>query len=94
METGATPGWSRAALRWAEPAIVSVGSLFRGDGLAGGLVSTVSGVVTIVLYVGLFRAPLRQGVHDMVAGTVVVLVPRTGEGAIDSAIHRTVPPAP
>ena len=98
LETGAIPGWSRAALRWAVPAIVSLGSLVRGDGLAGGLVSTVSGVVTIVLYVGLFREPLRQGVHDKVARTVVVLVPRTGDAAIDSsstgAIRRTVPPAP
>ena len=97
LESVATPGWSRAVLRWAVPAIVSLGSRFQGDGLAGGLAAMVSGVVTIVVYIGLLKEPLRQGVHDKVAGTVVVLVPR-GEDAIDSsstgAIRRAMPPAP
>ena len=96
LESGATPGWSRAVLRWAVPAIVSLGSLFQGDGLAGGLASTVSGVATIVVYVGLLREPLRQGVHDKVAGTVVVLVRRAGDDANDGssrgAIHRAPHP--
>ena len=74
LESGATPGWSQAVLRWAVPAIVSLGSLFQGDGLVGGLAATVSGVVSIVVYVGLLKEPLRQGLHDKVAGTVVVLV--------------------
>ncbi len=98
LESGATPGLSRAVLRWAVPAIVSLGSLFQSDGLAGGLASMVSGVVTIVVYVGLLKEPLRQGVHDKVAGTVVVLVPRADEDATDGsstgAIHRAAPPAP
>ena len=75
LGSGATPGWSPAVLRWAVPAIVSLGSLIQGDGLVGGLASMLSGVVTIVVYVGLLKEPLRQGVHDKVAGTVVVLVP-------------------
>ena len=75
LESGATPGWSPAVLRWAVPSIVSLASLFQGDGGAAGLAMVISAVVTIAIYVGVLREPLRQGVHDKVAGTVVVLVP-------------------
>ena len=84
LESGSTPGWSQACLRWAVPAIVSLGARFQGNGLAGGLASMVSGVLTIVVYVGVLREPLRQGVHDKVAGTVVVRVHRPSEsGGVD-----------
>ena len=81
LESGATPAWSQAALRWAVPAIVSLMSLFEGDGLAGGLASAFSAVFTIVVYVGVLQAPLRQGLHDKVASTVVVRVSRAGADA-------------
>ena len=83
LESGATPGWSPAALRWAVPSIAAVASIFPGDGLAAGLASIVSGVVTIIVYVGVLQGPLRQGVHDKVAVTVVVRVPRADEDGVD-----------
>lgn len=96
LESGATPGWLQAFLRWAVPAIVSLGARFQGDGVAGRLASMVSAVLTIVVYVGVLREPLRQGVHDKVAGTAVVRVPRPREDAKDGSRTGSIaaPPAP
>lgn len=86
LASGAPPGWSRAALRWAVPSVVGLLSLFQGDGLVAGVAFMFSGVVTIVVYVGVLHKPLRQGVHDRAAGTVVVLVSTAGEYAVDRSI--------
>ena len=97
LESGAIPGWSRAILRWAVPWIAGLGPFIPEDGLAAGLVAAAAGVLTIFVYVGLLKEPLRQGVHDKVAGTVVVLVPRTREDAVDrsgTGSVGAVPPPP
>lgn len=67
-----TPGWRRAALRWA---VVS-GPLFVAVWLQRGIGQWIGPIVgdvwMIVVYVGVLRHPLRQGLHDRVAGTLVV----------------------
>lgn len=88
--SGAAPGWSRAVLRWAVPSIVDLGFLLQGDGLVAGLASRASAVVTFVVYFGVLRQPLRQGLHDKAAGTVVVLTPRADDGT-DDRFARAAP---
>lgn len=67
-----TPGWRRATLRWA----VVVGPLFVTVWLPRGIGRWIDPIVgnvwMIVVYVGVLRHPLRQGLHDRVAGTLVV----------------------
>jgi uncharacterized RDD family membrane protein YckC len=67
-----TPGWRRATLRWA----VVVGPLFITVWLPRGVARWIDPILgnvwMIVVYVGVLRHPLRQGLHDRVAGTLVV----------------------
>ena len=67
-----TPGWRRATLRWA----VVVGPLFITVWLPRGIGRWIDPIVgnvwMIVVYVGVLSHPLHQGLHDRVAGTLVV----------------------
>jgi len=73
------PGWHRATLRWA----VVVGPGFITIWLPrpiGVWISLLLGNVwMIVVYIGVLNHPIRQGLHDRVAGTIVVedLVPES-----------------
>lgn len=60
---GSLPGWRRSALRWALP------------GLAGRL-PVIGLAVSLAIVVSLLIDPRRRGLHDRLAGTVVVKVPR------------------
>ena len=66
------PGWHRATLRWA----VVVGPLFFTVWLPRGIGQWIDPILgniwMIVVYVGVLSHPLRQGLHDRVAGTLVV----------------------
>ena len=66
------PGWRRATLRWA----VVVGPTFATVWLRGGPGRLVDVVVVnawmILVYRGVLDHPLRQGLHDRAAGTIVV----------------------
>ncbi|MGI8806454.1 MAG: RDD family protein [Acidimicrobiales bacterium] len=62
-EDGSLPGWRRSALRWALP------------GVAGRLPYVGLGVGLAVM-ASLVWDPRRRGLHDRLAGTVVVRVPR------------------
>jgi uncharacterized RDD family membrane protein YckC len=59
---GTLPGWGRSAVRWALP------------GLAGRL-PVIGLVVSLAITVSLLVDPRRRGLHDRVAGTIVVKVP-------------------
>ena len=61
IEDGQIPSWVRAGLRYALP---------RGVGL----VPTVGGLGELLVYLWLLWDPLRQGLHDKVARTVVIRV--------------------
>jgi uncharacterized RDD family membrane protein YckC len=60
---GSVPGWRRSALRWALP------------GVAGRL-PVVGLWVSLIVMGSLVLDPRRRGLHDRLAGTVVVKVPR------------------
>ena len=62
-EDGSLPGWRRAALRWALP------------GVAGRL-PFVGLWVGLAVMASLVVDPSRRGLHDRVAGTIVVRVAR------------------
>jgi uncharacterized RDD family membrane protein YckC len=59
---GTLPGWWRSTVRWALP------------GLAGRL-PVIGLVVSLAVTVSLLVDPRRRGLHDRVAGTIVVKVP-------------------
>ena len=59
IESGEVPGWKRAILRWALPALA-----FQ--------VSVVGWAIALLLKAALVADPLRRGVHDRLAGTIVV----------------------
>lgn len=63
---GSLPGWRRSFLRWALPGLLARLSYV-------GLVLTLAIIVSIVI------DPLRRGLHDRVAGTIVVRVPRPSD---------------
>ena len=56
---GGVPGWKRALLRWVLPALA-----FQ--------VQTVGWALALLLRAALVVDPLRRGVHDRLAGTIVV----------------------
>lgn len=60
---GALPGWRRSLVRWALP------------GLAGRLPVIGLGV-SLAIMASLVWDPRRRGLHDRMAGTIVVKVPR------------------
>lgn len=62
-QDGTLPGWRRAALRWAVP------------GIAGRL-PYIGLVVSFAVMASLLFDPRRRGLHDRLAGTIVVRVPR------------------
>lgn len=62
-EDGSLPGWRRAALRWALPG-------------AFGRLPHVGLWVSLAVMASLVVDPRRRGLHDRVAGTIVVKVPR------------------
>jgi uncharacterized RDD family membrane protein YckC len=63
-EDGSLPGWRRAALRWAIPGAI-------------GRLPYVGLWVSLAVMASLVVDPRRRGLHDRVAGTIVVKVPRT-----------------
>jgi uncharacterized RDD family membrane protein YckC len=65
-EAGEVPGWRRSVVRWAVQSIALAASAL------GRLAPLVALPLGIVVYAGLFNSPLRQGLHDRLAGTVVV----------------------
>lgn len=67
-----------AGRRWAVLAIlpIAVGSLSASGALDVGVVGVVNGAWFLVLLVSAAMDPLRRGLHDRVAGTIVVPVPR------------------
>jgi uncharacterized RDD family membrane protein YckC len=65
-------GWGAACTRWAVPGLVGLALSFVPE--AGGVLSLLW---TIVVYSGILRDAQRQGLHDEVAGTVVVYEPFT-----------------
>jgi uncharacterized RDD family membrane protein YckC len=62
-DDGSLPGWRRSALRWAVP------------GIAGRL-PYVGLWVSLAIMASLVLDARRRGLHDRVAGTIVVRVPR------------------
>ena len=69
---GSVPGWKRAALRWAVPWGPSYLTSWA-PGVWGFLSLAVLGNAwLLVVYWGVLGHPRRQGLHDRVAGTIVV----------------------
>jgi len=62
-DDGSLPGWRRAALRWALPGVV-------------GRLPLVGLWVGLAIMASLVWDPRRRGLHDRLAGTVVVRVPK------------------
>ncbi len=60
---GSLPGWRRATVRWAVPGVV-------------GSLPYVGLWVSLAVMASLVFDPRRRGLHDRVAGTIVVRVPR------------------
>lgn len=59
IEDGQIPSWGRAGLRYVVPA-------------GAGRVPTVGGIAQLLVYLWLLWDPMRQGIHDKVARTVVI----------------------
>ena len=59
MNDGKVPGWRRAVLRWVLPALAVQ-------------VNVVGWALALLLRASLVADPLRRGVHDRLAGTIVV----------------------
>jgi uncharacterized RDD family membrane protein YckC len=70
---GARPGWWRAAVRWAVPSALGLGFLvvLGGPKMTMGLRLLALGW-EVVVYGAILTNPLRQGLHDRAAGTIVV----------------------
>ncbi len=62
-EDGSLPGWRRAAVRWALPGVI-------------GFLPYVGLWVSLAVMASLIRDPRRRGLHDRLAGTIVIRVPR------------------
>ena len=62
---GSLPGWRRAVLRWALPGVV-------------GRLPYVGLGVSLAVMASLGWDPRRRGLHDRLAGTIVIRVPRDG----------------
>jgi uncharacterized RDD family membrane protein YckC len=69
---GRVPGWGRAIARWAVPALPV---LLMPYALGGAPRFFAFTVWPIVVYGPVLFDPMRRGLHDRAAGTVVVLVP-------------------
>ena len=64
--TGSRPGWAAATARVLLPAAVAV------VGEIGGYYRPIERLAWIVVYVPILWDPLRRGLHDRLAGTLVV----------------------
>lgn len=74
LDGGAVPGWPRATIRWAVPAAFGLAALvIPSDWSAVRYVPILGLGWGAVVYMGLLMRPLRQGLHDRGAGTVVVV---------------------
>jgi uncharacterized RDD family membrane protein YckC len=62
---GSLPGWHQAALRALVPMVASV-------------VPFLPGLLTLIVFLLALTNPLRQGLHDRAAGTIVVSSARNG----------------
>lgn len=74
LDTWAVPGWARAAIRWivaAGPGLAAV-PIPSGWSISG-LVPILGLVWSAVVFWGLLTHPLRQGLHDRAAETIVVI---------------------
>ncbi len=70
---GSIPGWRRATVRWA----VQVGPTFVLFWVSGGpaaviTITLLENVWLVAVYAGVWWNPLKQGLHDKAAGTMVV----------------------
>ncbi len=63
VDDGSLPGWRRSALRWALPGVV-------------GRLPYIGLWVGLAVMASLVFDPRRRGLHDRLAGTIVVRVPR------------------
>ena len=63
-EDGSLPGWRRAAVRWALP------------GVLGRLPNNLGLWVSLAVMASLIVDPRRRGLHDRLAGTIVIRVQR------------------
>ena len=70
--TGRPPGWWRATLRWVAQALVELAALFFARRTAVAL-PLIEVVYLPVLYGGILWDQNRQGLHDKLAGTIVVV---------------------
>ena len=61
---GSLPGWRRAVLRWALP------------GVLGRLPNNLGLWISLAVMASLVVDPRRRGLHDRLAGTIVIRVPR------------------
>jgi uncharacterized RDD family membrane protein YckC len=73
-ETGRPPAWWAATLRWAPAgALAAVVGLGRVSSGAMASIGFFELLVQVGIYGGVLWDPRRQGLHDKLAGTVVVL---------------------
>jgi uncharacterized RDD family membrane protein YckC len=68
IATGRPPGPLRALVRWFVPGIPTAPALF----LTGWVAAALSTLGIIAVYVGVFRRPRRQGLHDHASGVIIV----------------------
>jgi len=76
-DAAAVPGWRRATVRWAVPSVLGLVALAVFSALSlptGGplLTPALAAALYVVVYGPILTNPLRQGLHDRAAGTVVV----------------------
>lgn len=67
IDTGSKPTWGAAVLRWLVPASTAV------FGYLSSLGRMLESASFLVVYLGVLVHPLRRGLHDFTARTVVVL---------------------
>ena len=71
--TGGLPGRRSSVIRWIVPSVLSLVALAIGGSTATQVVGSYGSMIwAVVVYMGIFRRPWRQGLHDRAAGTVVV----------------------
>jgi uncharacterized RDD family membrane protein YckC len=72
-DTDALPSWRASIQRWLVPSAPDLLALVLWSTVVGAAIGSV-GVVgwAVACYVGILRPPWHQGLHDRVAGTVVV----------------------
>ena len=71
--TSMTPGWGRAAVRWAVPSALSLGSVALVTVNFSPALRLAGWAWIIIVYAGVVAAPLHQGLHDRAAHTIVIV---------------------